>query len=242
MPDFKSSNIIFFAIITLLFLAKFTFGFSALWLSIPFIIYSFIVFLGVKNICSQFFLKVQCVSDDKSKIHLTFDDGPHPIITPQILEVLKNHNQKAVFFCVGKNIEQFPEIIKQIIEQGHDIGNHSYSHSIGFDFMSSQKVNDELEKTNNLIEQFTGKSNRLFRPPYGVTNPNIAKAVKQLGMKTIGWSIRSLDTVKSPSVVQKRLMNVKPGDIILFHDTIHHTPEILEEFLRFLKNNDHNEI
>ena len=239
MPDFKNSNIIFFATCALLMIAKFIFGFSLLWLFIPFIIYSFFVFLGVKNICSQFFLKVQCTSDDKSKIHLTFDDGPHPIITPQILEILKIHNQKALFFCIGKNIEQYPEIVKQIVEQGHEMGNHSYSHSIGFDFSPSERVKIELEKTNNLIEQFTGKSNRLFRPPFGVTNPNIAKAVKQLGLKTIGWSIRSLDTVKSPSVVRERLMNAKSGDIILFHDTIQHTPEILEEFLRFLKNKDH---
>jgi peptidoglycan/xylan/chitin deacetylase (PgdA/CDA1 family) len=232
MPNFKNSNIIFIVIIALLIIAKFLFGFSTLWLLIPFIIYSFSVFLGVKNICSQFFLNVQCVSDDKSKIHLTFDDGPHPIITPQILEVLKSHNQKAIFFCIGKNIEQYPEIIKQIIEQGHEIGNHSYSHSIGFDFMSTKKVSTELEKTNDLIKQFTGKSNHLFRPPFGVTNPNIAKAVKQLGMKTIGWSIRSLDSVKSKPVIMKRIQKANLGDIVLFHDTKEHTLEILEEFLR----------
>ncbi len=232
MLNSKSSNIIFLTAFALLLTAKFMFGFSLLWLLIPFILNAFILFYATKNICSQFWLKAECVSDDKSQIHLTFDDGPHPVITSRILQILKNYDQKAIFFCIGKKIEQYPEIVKQIIEHGHEIGNHSYAHTIAFDFMSTKKVIAELKKTNKLIEQYTDKPVRFFRPPFGVTNPNIAKAVNITNLKTIGWSIRSLDTVKKKSTVLKNIHKAIPGDILLFHDTIPHTPEILEEFLR----------
>ncbi|NPA68249.1 MAG: polysaccharide deacetylase family protein [Chlorobi bacterium] len=207
-------------------------SFSQLWYLIPLFIWLTILFIGSKNICSQFYTEVKCMSDDKSKILLTFDDGPHPEITPQILKVLKKHNQKAIFFCIGKNIEKYPEIAKQIIAEGHTIGNHSFSHSYFFDFFSTKKIIKELEKTNIIIEKLTGENCDIFRPPYGVTNPNIAKAVKILNLRVAGWNIRSLDTVKNKKQVLKRLKKAKPGDIVLFHDTKKDTPEILNDFLR----------
>ncbi|MCD4793433.1 MAG: polysaccharide deacetylase family protein [Bacteroidales bacterium] len=180
-------------------------------------------------------MNIKCISEDKSKIHLTFDDGPDPNTTPKILKVLKKYNKKATFFCIGEKIEKHPEILKQIAEQGHEIGNHSYSHSYYFDFFRTSKVIKELDKTNKLIKKISGKDCIIFRPPFGVTNPNIAKAVKKLNLETIGWSIRSLDTVKDKKTVLKRLEKAKPGNIVLFHDTKTNTVEILEEFLR-LKN------
>lgn len=208
------------------------FPFSQLWYLLFLLAYLSILFTGSKNICSQFYTKVKCTDENKSKIHLTFDDGPHPEITPQILNILKKHNQKAIFFCTGKNIEKYQEVSKQIINEGHTIGNHSFSHSIYFDFFSSKKIIDELEKTNQLIKNVTGEDCKIFRPPYGVTNPNISKAVKILNLQIIGWNIRSLDTVKSKKTVLKRLQKSKNGDIILFHDTQKQSPEILDEFLR----------
>ncbi len=207
--------------------------FSQLWYLLFLFIYISILFVGSKNICSQFHTKTNCTSNDKSKIHLTFDDGPHPEITPQILKILNKYNQKAVFFCTGKNIEQYPEIAKQIVNEGHAIGNHSYSHSYYFDFFATTKVIAELEKTNQLIKELTGKDCKIFRPPYGVTNPNIAKAVKILNLQVIGWNIRSLDTVKDKKQVLRRLQKAKTGDLILLHDTKKQTPEILDEFLRY---------
>jgi len=206
--------------------------FSQLWYFIPLFIWLAILFRGSKNICSQFYTEVKCTSDNKSKIQLTFDDGPHPEITPEILKILKKYNQKAIFFCIGKNIEKYPEIAKQIIAEGHLIGNHSFSHSYFFDFFGTKKVVEELEKTNRLIKNISGKDCQIFRPPYGVTNPNIAKAVKILNLRIIGWSIRSMDTVKNKKQVLKRLKKAKPGDIVLFHDTKKDTPEILNDFLR----------
>jgi peptidoglycan/xylan/chitin deacetylase (PgdA/CDA1 family) len=194
------------------------------------------LFLGSKNICSHFYLNTTCVSEDKSKIHLTFDDGPHPEITPKILDILKQHNQKATFFCIGHSIEKYPDIFQNIINQGHEIGNHSYSHSVFFDFFRTDRILNEIEKTNRLIMYYSNIKYIKFRPPFGITNPNLAKALKKSGMEAIGWSIRSLDTLKTGKKVLKRLQNVKAGDIILFHDTKKNTPEILDEFLRSLRN------
>ena len=235
MFTFKNTNIAFLIIFLILILIRIVYPYSTALFTIPLLIYSFILFLGAKNVCSQFYMKVKCTSDDKSQIHLTFDDGPDPNTSPKILEVLKKHNKKATFFCIGEKIEKHPNIIKQIVEDGHEIGNHSYSHSNFFDFYGTSRVIKKLEKTNQLIKNITGKECNIFRPPYGVTNPNIAKAVKKLKMESVGWSIWSLDTVKDKKAVLKRLEKAKPGDIILFHDTKVRTVEILEEFLR-LKN------
>ena len=232
MLNFKNTNITFLIILIILILLRVLYPFSVIYFVIPILIYSFLLFLGSKNICSQFYMKVKCKSDDKSQIHLTFDDGPDPDTSPKILKILKKHNRKATFYCIGEKIKKHPYVVRQIHDAGHAIGNHSYSHSNFFDFYRTKKVVDELKKTNHLIYSLTGEECKIFRPPFGVTNPNIAKAVKKLNMKTVGWNIRSLDTVKNKKTVLKRLMKAKPGDIILLHDTKKQTVEILEEFLR----------
>jgi len=231
MLNFKAS-IIFFVFKTIfIFILIVIFNISLLFLFVPVIIFLIFIFFGVKNICSQFFLTSKCTSEDKSKIHFTFDDGPNAETTPKILEVLRKYNRKATFFCIGNKIEKHPEIVKQIIKEEHEIGNHSYSHSNFFDFYKTSKVKAEIEKTNQLIKKITGKECTIFRPPFGLTNPNIAKAVKKLNLEVIGWNIRSLDTIKDKKNVLKRISKAKNGDIILFHDTKEQTVEILDEFL-----------
>ncbi len=230
--NFKKSYILLITTIIILILIRINYSFSFIYFTIPVIAFLTLIFFGAKNICSQFFLKSKCKSEDKSEIHLTFDDGPDTETTPKILEVLKKHNQKATFFCIGNKIEKHPEIVKQIIAEGHEIGNHSYSHSNYFDFWGSKKIIAEIEKTNNLIKKITEKDCKIFRPPFGITNPHIAKTIKELELDVIGWNIRSLDTIKSKEKVLQRIKKAKPGDIILFHDTKKHTVEILDEFLR----------
>lgn len=232
MLNFKNTNITFSILFLILIILRINYAFSIYYFIIPILIYHVIIFFGVKNICSHFFLKAKCKLEDKSKIHLTFDDGPDENTTPQILEILKKHNQKATFFCIGEKIEQHPQIIKQIIEEGHKIGNHSYSHSNFFDIYKTSKIINEIKKTNQLIKDITGDECTIFRPPFGLTNPNIAKAVKKLNMEVIAWNIRSFDTIKSKEKVFQRISKAKNGDIILFHDTKQHTIEILDEFLQ----------
>lgn len=183
----------------------------------------------------NYFLKVihKVPNSEANELFLTFDDGPHPEFTPKILEVLSRFNAKATFFCIGKNIEKHPDIFLKIIEQGHLIGNHSYVHSNNYGFLSTKAVVQDLRRTQEIITHLTGQKNKLFRPPFGVTNPNIASAVKNLNLTTVGWSIRSYDTIaKAPEIVFKKInKKMKSGSILLLHDTSQLTVEVLEQLL-----------
>lgn len=173
----------------------------------------------------------------KPSVMLSFDDGPHAKNTPLVLEILDAHQIKAVFFLIGKNIQGQEEIVKQIVDKGHLIGNHSFSHHHLIDVCSSKKVLDDLKQCQHLIKQYQPQS-LLFRPPFGVTNPNIAKAVKQLQLHTIGWNIRSYDTsTQNISKIKQRILNkLKPNSIILLHDRLDVMPKLLNELIPEIKN------
>ncbi len=202
--------------------------------------------IGSFNIKWNYHLKaLSCNKDyDEKHVAITFDDGPNPVITPQILELLNQYNAKATFFCIGKQIEKHPEVIRNIVSQKHTIGNHTYSHARFFDFFGKQKVIAELDKTNNLVSSITGKTMNLFRPPYGVTNPAITKAVKQTKHHVIGWNIRSLDTIKNSEqkILDRITKSISPGSVILLHDTKEITVRVLEQLLLFLKQNGYQSI
>lgn len=180
----------------------------------------------IKTICSK--------PNNNREITITFDDGPVKEITPLILDVLKEFDIKAAFFCIGKRIVDNESILKQIDNEGHIIGNHSFSHSNYFDFFSSKKMTEELIKTEDIIFQTIGKKVTYFRPPYGVTNPALKKAVNKMNYTVIGWSLRSFDTkYKDPAKILSRVTKkLKSGDIILFHDI---NPEIINVLLSFIK-------
>lgn len=172
-------------------------------------------------------------------VAITFDDGPHPDFTPKVLKLLEKYNAKASFFCVGQQVIQFGAITKDIVDGGHTIGNHTYSHSNAFGFLGTQKVLVELQKTNKTIKDITGLHAKLYRPAFGVTNPNINRAVKKMKLQTIGWSIRSLDTTKrsKKAILERITSRIKKGDIILLHDSSEKTVEVLEQLLLFLQQN-----
>lgn len=171
------------------------------------------------------------------KIAITFDDGPSEFTVP-ILEILKKHNVKATFFCIGNQIEKHPYILQKIYTEGHIIGNHTYSHTSKMGFLSSTEINKEISTNTELITNSIGKKPKLYRPPFGVTNPNIAKAVKQKNVISIGWNIRSLDTIitDEEKLFQRVKNKIKPGGIILFHDTTQQTVVVLERLLLFLQS------
>jgi len=153
-----------------------------------------------------------------------------------LLKLLAKYNVKATFFCVGKNVESYPEIARSIINNNHIIGNHSYFHSYYFDLLSSYQMKKEITHTNDIIYKNCRIKPKLFRPPYGVTNPMLKKAIKKSGLTSIGWSLRSFDTYKATEVVKKRLKkNTKPGDIVLLHDTVDDAVVIVEDYLIWLK-------
>lgn len=198
--------------------------------------------MGSSFIGLNYHIKAYCSNplETEKKIALTFDDGPHEM-TLSVLELLEKYNAKATFFCIGKNIEEHPEILKKVVEEGHTIGNHSYSHAEFFDFYRKNKVIAEIEKTDALIETILGKKTTLFRPPYGVTNPSIRRALEVTKHKTIGWNIRSLDGVaKNEQFVFNRIIKrIAPGGIVLLHDTSIQTVHVLEQLLPFLQNNNY---
>lgn len=170
-------------------------------------------------------------------VSVTFDDGPNNDYTPKVLQLLKQYNVKATFFCVGQQIEKHPEMLKQIISDGHSVGNHTYTHSKSFGFFKLDKVKVELLKTKSIVKDLTGFEMNLYRPAFGVTNPMIEQAVKDLNLKSIGWSVRSLDTTsRSENMTFKRITSkVAKGDIILLHDASSKTIAVLERLLVFLQ-------
>ncbi|MGK4568428.1 polysaccharide deacetylase family protein [Flavobacterium sp. 3HN19-14] len=150
---------------------------------------------------------------------------------------MQKYKAKAAFFCIGKNIEKHPEILRRIYAEGHIIGNHSYSHSHFFDFFRKGRVKSELENTDAIIQKIINKKPKFFRPPYGVTNPSISRALKFTKHLVIGWNIRSLDgAVKHENIIFNRIVKrISPGGIVLLHDTTLPTVQVLERLLLLLE-------
>ncbi len=196
------------------------------------VLYIVIVVTGVVRIQWDFFLRSYNYSLKNKEVALTFDDGP-AAETAAILDILKEKLVPAAFFCIGKNIDAQPELVLRMYKEGHVIGNHSYRHSFNFDWKSAKGMVAEMEQTNTAIAKQTGVEPLLFRPPYGVTNPNVARAVMRTGMSSIGWNIRSYDTVAKDKarLLNKILSKLKGGDIILLHDSMPITREILTELI-----------
>jgi peptidoglycan/xylan/chitin deacetylase (PgdA/CDA1 family) len=203
-----------------------------------FLVYSLILFYGSYYIASNFYIKVICsVPANQKQIAISFDDGPAENYTPEILNILKTHEVEAAFFCIGSRVSEHEQLVAAIAEQGHIIGNHSFSHHFWFDLFSTSKMMRDLRMMDLAVQEATGLKPRLFRPPYGVTNPNLAKAIVKGGYIPVGWSIRSMDTIIKDEVklLKKVLSAIKPGSIVLFHDTSKATVSMLPEFLRTVK-------
>jgi peptidoglycan-N-acetylglucosamine deacetylase len=201
-------------------------------------IWMILLVIGSVNICSGFYIKALCKGETSEKVvSLTFDDGPDAKITPQILEILDNHQIPASFFLIGNKAENQVDLVRQIIIKGHLVGLHSYSHSFFFDFYGRQKMEQDLLKAEEITMKATGKRPLLFRPPYGVTNPVLAKVVKKLGYKVIGWSVRSFDTTTKDAekVADRVIGKLHPGAVVLMHDTQGITPEALERVIKMGK-------
>jgi len=155
------------------------------------------------------------VDTQEKELFLTFDDGPHPTITPFVLQQLKEYNALATFFCIGNNVAKYPDVYMQVLNLGHSVGNHTYDHLNGW-----KTNNDTYFK--NVTAAGTVIDSSLFRPPYGRIRSSQAKQIKKTGSKLIMWDVLSGDFDESLSK-EKCLTNVvescKPGSIIVFHDS-----------------------
>jgi peptidoglycan/xylan/chitin deacetylase (PgdA/CDA1 family) len=203
-----------------------------------FFAFSAVVVWGSFDITLGYF--INNITHKRTKIKevaLTFDDGPTEF-TPKFLDILKENQVKATFFCIGKQIEKHPEIFQRIINEGHIIGNHTLSHSNNTGFLSTSKMVEEIEKCDEIISKTGNIKTDLYRPPFGVTNPNIAKAIKKTHKKSIGWNVRSLDTIieDEKKIYRKVTKGLKKGSIVLLHDTSEKTYNVLVDLLLFLKD------
>ncbi len=155
-------------------------------------------------------------SEDGKKIALTFDDGPHPYYTEQLLKGLKERNVKVTFFITGQNVEAYPDIVKEIYENGHLIGNHTYSH-LQLSSQNEESFKQEIIKTNEVIKEVTGEDTIYVRPPYGSWNKEFEK---ELNMFPVLWTIDPLDWCSSDVSCIVNTVCAKAGenDIILMHD------------------------
>ena len=186
---------------------------------------------------SGFQMNAYCNKKTTEKIiALTFDDGPDPGITPEILDILKGR-AKAAFFCIGKKTEGNEGILKRMVAEEHLIGTHSYSHSNWFDLFSPQRMMNEFRQSEQKIKEITGKKPLMFRPPYGVINPLLKKALQSFPYYIIGFSNRPWDTIsKNEDKILKRLVRkLKPGDVVLLHDSVPQSIPVLKEFMRIIE-------
>ncbi len=178
---------------------------------------------------------------EEKYIALTFDDGPDPQQTTKIMEVLKQYEAKATFFLVGDRVERFPEIVRQELQEGHEIANHSFRHP-SFHSLSVDTLENELVKTQEAIHRATGQEPVLFRPPGGYYNDTIIHLSKEHHLQMVLWSWhQDTNDWRSPGVqriVNKVLNNARNGDIVLMHDFVHNsnqTSEALKIILPELK-------
>lgn len=213
-----------------------------IWLGICILvlILASLLFYASWSIPAGVYLKAVCTLDTNEKVvALTYDDGPEPATTLPLLEVLKKYDANACFFCVGQKAEQYPHIVRRIVDEGHEIGNHSYSHEAKFPLYGKRKMRDDLLKAQQVLVGASGREVRLFRPPFGVTNPTVGNVLRELGWTTVGWSLRSFDTQfqTADKVLDRIKRKLKPGVIILLHDRMPFCAELTEKLLLYLKEN-----
>lgn len=197
-------------------------------------LYGILLVYGASQIDSQFFMPAFCRGDKSGrKIAITFDDGPCGEHSEKILELLQKFDCRASFFLIGNSAKMHPEIVKTMVNRGHLIGNHSLSHSNFFPLFRSARIRREVEECNFILEEAGSGSVRFFRPPFGVTNPNIARGLKASGLDVAGWSIRSFDTQnRAAHKVMKRIAKkMGGGEVILLHESSEHILEVLELLL-----------
>ncbi len=238
MSNYKIANIIFILAIVLSITIYAFISFYAIYFIVAFIcFYIFFLIYGSIDFRLMFYIKtVYHLKTNERVIAISFDDGP-AVRTEQILDLLNKYDIKASFFLVGKQIEKYVNTLKRIDKEGHLIGNHSYTHHFWFDMYSAKRMTEELKRTEEIIENNIFKKVKLFRPPYGVTNPALRKAVSKMNYTSVGWSLKSRDTViKNRQKMEKRLRHkIRPGSVVLFHDTSPEIVEVLKFFIDYVR-------
>jgi peptidoglycan-N-acetylglucosamine deacetylase len=163
---------------------------------------------------------VYSIQTHKKVVALTFDDGPHPIYTYQLLDILNKYHVKATFFMVGASMKKYPLIVKQVVAKGHSIGNHTYTHPFNMAACSKAQINKELTNCQATIKKLVGQRSFIFRPPRGLFNKKVVEIARKNGYLMVLWSIcGDSRRAKSPELMARMVTkSIHNGDIILLHD------------------------
>ncbi|WP_375577612.1 polysaccharide deacetylase family protein [Marivirga tractuosa] len=191
--------------------------------------------LIIQKLFSSFIWKVNAA---EKVIYPTFDDGPIPELTHEILKILKDFNAKATFFCVGDNIKKHPEIFKAIIEDGHSVGNHTFNHLKAWKTDYNEYLKN-VQLCQLEIEKNLQLNRKLFRFPYGQFNFKLARALKKRNYDLIMWDVLSKDyniSISSERILQKSIEKSEDGSIIVFHDNLKAKDKILQFLPLYLKH------
>jgi peptidoglycan/xylan/chitin deacetylase (PgdA/CDA1 family) len=202
-------------------------AFTAFW-----IVYLTIIGCGVSFIQLQFFgPAIIRTRPGSMRVALTFDDGPDPVATPALLDLLKRENIAATFFCIGKNVAAHPDLARRIIAEGHRVENHTHHHAWSTPLLGPRALFADISKAQDEIAKATGSQPRCMRPPVGITNPHYARVLRRLNLKMVGWDVRSMDTRwPAEACVARVLKQTRDGSIILLHDG-GSTPQRIEQIV-----------
>ena len=177
---------------------------------------------------------------DNKTIYLTFDDGPTPEVTNWVLEILKQYNAKATFFCIGNNIEKYPELFRKIIDENHKVANHTYYHEKGWKIKNQDYINSIIKTEKLICKMDSNNKSKLFRPPYGQIRKAQGQTIMEMGYKIIMWSVLTQDwksNISNEYCYKKTIKSINKGSIVVFHDSFkaeeklkYLLPRVLEHF------------
>ncbi|MDA8329498.1 MAG: polysaccharide deacetylase family protein [Betaproteobacteria bacterium] len=156
----------------------------------------------------------------RSEIALTIDDGPDPLVTPQVLDVLERHGVQATFFCIGESAQHYPDLCRDIVRRGHAIENHSQHHRYDFSLLGMAGLTREIQAAQAALTEITGQRPQFFRAPAGLRNPFLDPVLARMELKLASWSVRAFDTREGdPEKVKRKLLKgLRAGAIVLLHD------------------------
>jgi peptidoglycan/xylan/chitin deacetylase (PgdA/CDA1 family) len=216
----------------------------SLWLSLV----AFVGYVGV-CVCGALVPRLEMFGDvawrgDPSSggVALTFDDGPNPVTTRRILEMLGESGACATFFVLGEKAERHPEVLRDLVLAGHSLGVHGYAHDRLYAFKSPSAVAEDIERVQDVVERHAGARTRWFRPPVGQVSPRTSEGAKRAGVDIVGWSVRGLDGLRGadPEKVVRRIeRGLRAGAIVLLHDAAEHddhAPAALEALPKILES------
>lgn len=171
----------------------------------------------------------------RGEIALTIDDGPDPVVTPAVLDLLERYGARATFFCIGTQAARYPDLCRDIVRRGHAIENHSQTHGYGFALQGPRGFVRELQTAQQTLTDVTGEPPLFFRAPAGLRNPCLDPVLQRLGLQLVSWSRRAYDTRNGDARAVLRILtrSLRAGDILLLHDrhaalTAQGTPVILD--------------